>query len=30
VDLPGVTIEGKVYRQVVRCEESYTSAAGCG
>ncbi|MGH8471079.1 MAG: hypothetical protein ACREVJ_01130 [Gammaproteobacteria bacterium] len=28
VDLPVVTIEGEVYRQVVRCEESYTSAAG--
>jgi hypothetical protein len=28
VDLPTVTIEGEVYRQVVRCEESYTSAAG--
>src|ERR671910_30526 len=28
VDLPAVTIEGEVYRQVVRCEESYTSAAG--
>lgn len=28
VDLPAVTIEGKVYRQVVRCEETYTSAAG--
>ena len=27
VDLPAVTIEGEVYRQVVRCEESYTSAA---
>ena len=23
-----VTIEGEVYRQVVRCEETYTSAAG--
>ncbi|MGH8591050.1 MAG: hypothetical protein ACREXX_17505 [Gammaproteobacteria bacterium] len=28
VDLPAVTIEGEVYRQVVRCEESYASAAG--
>ena len=28
VDLPAVTIEGEVYRQVVRCEETYTSA-GC-
>jgi hypothetical protein len=28
VDLPAVTIEGEVYRQVVRCEETYTSAAG--
>ncbi len=28
VDLPAVTIEGELYRQVVRCEESYTSAAG--
>ena len=28
VDLPAVTIEGEVYRQVVRCEESYVSAAG--
>jgi phage baseplate assembly protein gpV len=28
VDLPTVTIEGEVYRQVVRCEETYTSAAG--
>jgi hypothetical protein len=28
VDLPAVTVEGKVYRQVVRCEETYTSAAG--
>ncbi|MCA1606548.1 MAG: hypothetical protein LC775_14020 [Acidobacteria bacterium] len=28
VDLPAVTIEGEVYRQVVRCEESYMSAAG--
>ena len=28
VDLPAVTIEGKLYRQVVRCEESYVSAAG--
>jgi hypothetical protein len=28
VELPTVTIEGEVYRQVVRCEESYTSAAG--
>ena len=28
VDLPTVTIEGELYRQVVRCEESYTSAAG--
>ena len=26
--LPAVTIEGEVYRQVVRCEESYVSAAG--
>ena len=25
VDLPAVTIEGEVYRQVVRCEETYTS-----
>jgi len=31
VDLPAVTIEGEVYRQVVRCEETYTSArARCG
>lgn len=28
VDLPGVRIEGEVYRQVVRCEETYVSAAG--
>jgi len=28
VDLPAVTMEGEVYRQVVRCEETYTSAAG--
>jgi hypothetical protein len=28
VDLPAVTIEGEGYRQVVRCEETYTSAAG--
>ena len=28
VDLPAVTIEGELYRQVVRCEESYVSAAG--
>jgi hypothetical protein len=28
VDLPAVTIEGEVYRQVVRCEETYMSAAG--
>ena len=28
VDLAAVTIEGEVYRQVVRCEETYTSAAG--
>ena len=28
VDLPVVTIEGELYRQVVRCEESYVSAAG--
>jgi hypothetical protein len=28
VDLPAVTIEGEVYRQVVCCEETYTSAAG--
>ena len=28
VDLPAVTIEGELYRQVVRCEETYTSAAG--
>ena len=28
VDLPTVTIEGEVYRQVVCCEETYTSAAG--
>ncbi|MGH8570261.1 MAG: hypothetical protein ACREXU_20205, partial [Gammaproteobacteria bacterium] len=28
VDLPAVTIEGEVYRKVVRCEETYTSAAG--
>jgi hypothetical protein len=28
VDLPAVTIEGEVYRQVVRCEEGYVSAAG--
>ena len=28
VDLPAVTIEGEVYGQVVRCEESYVSAAG--
>ncbi len=27
-DLPAVTIEGKVYRRVVRCEESYVSAVG--
>ena len=28
LDLPAVTIEGEVYRQVVRCEETYMSAAG--
>jgi hypothetical protein len=28
VDLPAVTIEGEVYRRVVRCEETYVSAAG--
>jgi hypothetical protein len=28
VDLPAVTIEGELYRRVVRCEETYTSAAG--
>lgn len=28
VDLPAVTIEGKVCRRVVRCEETYVSAAG--
>jgi hypothetical protein len=28
VDLPAVTIEGELYRQVVRCEETYVSAAG--
>jgi len=28
VDLPAVRIEGDVYRQVVRCEESYVSAVG--
>jgi hypothetical protein len=27
VDLPTVTIEGEGYRQVVRCEESYTRAS---
>src|ERR671911_1141709 len=30
VDLPAVTIEGEVYRKVVRCEGTYTSAAGAG
>ena len=28
VDLPAVTIEGKLCRRVVRCEETYVSAAG--
>ncbi len=28
VDLPAVTIEAEGYRRVVRCEESYVSAAG--
>ncbi|MGH7479841.1 MAG: hypothetical protein ACREJ8_09690, partial [Candidatus Methylomirabilales bacterium] len=28
VALPAVCIEGEVYRQVVRCEESYVSAVG--
>ncbi|MGH8523360.1 MAG: hypothetical protein ACREXY_03860 [Gammaproteobacteria bacterium] len=28
VDLPGVRIKGEVYRQVVRCEETYVSAVG--
>ena len=28
VDLPAVTIAGKLCRRVVRCEETYVSAAG--
>jgi hypothetical protein len=28
VDLPAVRIEGELYRQVVRCEETYMSAVG--
>lgn len=28
VELPAVRIEGEVYRQVVRCEETTVSAAG--
>ena len=28
VDLPAVTVEGELYRRVVRCEETYVSAAG--
>ena len=28
IDLPAVRIAGEVYRQVVRCEESYVSAVG--
>ncbi|MDQ3566088.1 MAG: hypothetical protein M3436_19040 [Pseudomonadota bacterium] len=28
VDLPAVTLEGELYRRVVRCQETYVSAAG--
>jgi len=28
VDLPAVTVEGELYRRVVRCQETYVSAAG--
>ncbi len=28
INVPTVTIEGKTYRQVVRCEQTYTSAVG--
>ncbi len=28
VDIPSVMVEGEVYRRVVRCEETYVSAAG--
>ena len=30
VDLPAVTIEGKLCRRVVRCEETYVSGSGAG